>query len=381
MSNLVLKRIPRRARRGLGLFDTLLAVAVLSFMVLIGSQLSSTWVERKVMAAEARAVSDLARAGRLWLEGDITNRQPVTGETRDVLFSTLEAAGLWSPTQLDTTPFRHREMDLTLIDTGAGQIMVAARAFEPDYDACQTATGTASTIPRTLVAEEDGVSGVGVVAEINGALTIIGPDVLVDVENAFAADSGLLCGDLVALAHVYTGVACSAYLHRIPVPGCPDANRMATNLDLGGHELTGAGILMVDEVSVGRLTGNPTIQGGLTVLGDMSVSGRAEIETLVARGATDISGTLSVGGDVDVAGAFNAVGSVSAGDLEFDGDVMVSGTLRAREMDANQGSFRVLEADEFTASHGRFRNRLVVIDLFVQNHNSGADAGGRAGGQ
>ena len=102
-------RRPRAARRGLGLFDAILAAAVLSFMLLWGGQIVGDWARDRVVTGEARTVSDLARAGRLLLEGDVTHAgrsHPVGVAPLPVTLAELETAGLRAAGSPTRTPGR-----------------------------------------------------------------------------------------------------------------------------------------------------------------------------------------------------------------------------------------------------------------------------------
>ena len=96
-------RLARRHCRGLGLFDALLGVILLSMLALVGGQIAGTWVDRQLMAGEARALAGLARAGRLWLEGDST-RAPGGTTPLSVSFDDLVAVRLWGADQIRFTP-------------------------------------------------------------------------------------------------------------------------------------------------------------------------------------------------------------------------------------------------------------------------------------
>lgn len=369
-------RSPARRRRGLGLFDTVLAIAVLSIMVVYGSQWSSSWVDQRIAAAEAQALAGLARAGRLWLEGDIADRRPPSGGTSIVAFAYLETAGVWPETQAQTTPYSRRTMSLTLYDAGSDRITVIASALDSAGLECRTQTGAATSTPRSLVSVAEGVSGVGVVVEIDNSLYLVGPNVFVDIAAEFPSGTSVQCGDMFALAHVYAGVACSSYLHRTPVAGCADANLMETDLDLGGQAIMGASEITATEAVVGSLEGSVEIGGDLTVTGDLSVLGLAEASQLVSTGTTDIAGPLSVDGDLSVAGSVSATGTVTAADLSFDGTISVAGTARLQDFTSNYADIARVVADEVSSTTGRFSQRLVVTDLFVENDGSGSGGGG-----
>jgi len=278
-------RLPRRHRRGLGLFEVLLAVAVLTGIGTVAAQVYSSGLERRITTGEARALDDLARAGRLWLEGDPAGRAPTGTAPTAVTTATLETAGLRAPTDPEATPGRRRAMTVWLWRDPLGpteRVLVIARARGP-------------VIPDGLPGAETGVAGVGAIRNVAGQTLVIGPALTFETTPLNTALPGFAApGDLFVLEQVWTARDCGAYLHRAAQAGCPDANRMAADLDLGGFDLTGVRELTV--TGTASFGGDLDITGNATVLGTATVQGRMEAAEIDASTRLDVSGGLVVDG-------------------------------------------------------------------------------------
>ena len=347
-------RLARRHCRGLGLFDALLGVILLSMLALVGGQIAGTWVDRQLMAGEVRALAGLARAGRLWLEGDST-RAPVGTTPVGVSFNDLETARLWGVDQIRFTPGRKRDMTLQLWLAAPDQVMVIARA--------RGAPGSA--IPAGVPGATAAVPGVGAILDRPGETLLRGPDLDFDMAalNSVQPDFARP-GDLFALAHVYTGANCDAYLHRFEVLVCPDATRMATDLDMGGNDLIAVNEIVADAARLGMIIGDLIIDGDLEIIDALSVDGQTTLDGLVVSGLARVDGTLSVGADLMVTGGLTATGTVSGAALVFDGDLSVAGTASLGAVQADDLIAGTVTAQTVFGDTGQFRD-LHVEDLTV----------------
>ena len=87
-------------------------------------------------------------------------------------------------------------------------------------------------------------------------------------------------------------------LYRVAVPGFAGANRMETDLDLGGNDLTGANAVEADTLA---LESDLTVGGGLTVTADLmvgralTVSGSAEVAAGITAQSAQVAGAASAG--------------------------------------------------------------------------------------
>ena len=342
------------------MFDALLGVILLSMLALVGGQIAGTWVDRQLMAREARALAGLARAGRLWVEGD-NARAPGPGMLQTVSFGSdrsfdLNAARLWSDTQNTFTPGRKREMRLQLWLADTDRVMVIARA--------RGAPGSA--IPPGVPGAAAAVPGVGAILDRPGETLLRGPDLDFDMAALNVLQVGFARpGDLFALAHVYTEHNCDAYLHRFTNLDCPEANRMTTDLDMGGNNLITVGEIVANAMRLGTLIGDLVIDGDLDINDTLRVDGQTILDGLVVNGAARVNGTLLVGADLVVAGDLTANGTVSGGALVFDGDLsvagiaslgaaradeLIAGTVTAQTVFGETGTFRDLHVDDLTVT-------------------------------
>lgn len=349
----ILPDLRRRSRRGLGLTDTFLAVAVLSVLTLWGGQVVGDWAEGRVVAGEARTVAELARAGRLLVEGDVGHggrTHAVNAAPLAVPLADLAAADLRSPALGNLTPGR-RTLTLWLWRPNAGALLVIARAR--------------GALPlRRLPGAEDGVTGVGA---LTGAGTELrGPGLNFDM----APLNGLVAGfaganDVFALEHVALDVTCRSYLYRVAVD-CdgdgvddPEANTMAVDLDMGTNDVTGAGNVTAATAEIGTMAGATEIAGPLTVTGELDVAGATTMDDLTVDGVlaaadADIQGELTVR-------ELTATGDVTGADLALNGALTVSGTARLGDADVNTLDVETLNVRHLSADTGN------VDQVFADN--------------
>ncbi len=273
---------PRRARRGLGLFEALVAVAVFTVTASLLAQTFTAWTERRALTAEARALADLADTGRQWLERN-TGGAPAIGPPKEVAYADLESGRAGTTYLLPKRTARRREMTLWLWRAGSGRTLVLARARDPDGSA------------RTLVpGSGTGVSGIGtIVPDDRGGIRMAGPDISADI-NAINRDYARAHprlplfareGDLFVVRSFWTGPGCQVYLAR-DADLCRGDNKMETDLNLGGHNLTGVRNL--------RVTGAATFEGNATVEGDLTVKGEVTTPDLTVTGDLTIEGSMEV---------------------------------------------------------------------------------------
>ncbi|WP_419738562.1 hypothetical protein [Ruegeria sp.] len=323
----------RRARRGLGLVDTMLAVALLCVLALWGSQATTRWVDDRVMTGEVRMLAGVAQAARRLVEEDVSHaiRSAPVDTLQPVTFRTLIDADLWSRAANTATPAR-RQIDIRLLRQANDRVLVLVRA--------RAQTHRPDRVPFAAT----GVPGVGVL--LDDETDLKGPGLAFDFAHVTLPPGYAQNGDLFALDQIWLNAPCQSYLYREAVSGCPDANTMAVDLDMGGNDITGA-----DEIRAGtirletlqaRAPGAPiTVEGAekLVVSGKMDVTGDTELEDLTVLEASTFSKTVTIGDDLTVEGDLRVVGELAGGDLTFDGDLVVSGTAR----------FGAARADEITA--------------------------------
>ena len=268
----------RRAWRGLGLIDSMLALAVMIALTTMAGQVFSGWVERRISQAEARALSAWADAGATWL---LRNRSEIANAARPGdITGRVRAPALWRQAQ---TPHRNRTIRLWMRNTGPGRADVMAVASGPFDDVPIPTAG-------------DGIYGVGMVHDFRGARRVIGPALTFDLEPWLRQNPSVTAlGDMVAIRTVFEETD-DPYLHRRRVEGRPELNRMEADLIMGGRSIAGAGRLAAEEIVTGRIDGPVTVSGAMTVNGAMAVE-RAKGGgggTVHLRGAT-ITNDLETG--------------------------------------------------------------------------------------
>ena len=347
-----LRRAPRSDRRGLGLLDAVLASVVLSLLLLWGGQVIGDRMHALALASEARTVADLARAGRLRIEGDIAHRarvHPVGAAPLAITLADLESRGLRSPAAGRRTPGR-RALTLWAWRSSDGAVVVIARA-------------RGARAIAVAPAPEAGVSGVGAFLALPGRETgLSGPGVSFDMGDINGVRPGFaVAGDLFALDHVALDVTCRSYLYRVEVDcdsdGTQDAeaNRLEVALDMGGRDITGAGEITATTAEIGALDGAVDVSGSVTVGGALEVIGSIVTEDLsvsetFSTQMMDIDGALSVDD-------LTATGDVSGANLAFDGTLTVSGEARlgAAEVTAEKLTVtRALTVGQLSADSGTF---------------------------
>lgn len=343
-----MRPVPRRDRRGLGLWDALLATFVLSTLALWGGQLAGDWIEGRAVTGEVRTVAELARAGRLLVESDVGHAGRTHGvgtAPLSVPFADLQAADLRSATLGDQTPGR-RTLTLWLWRPTAGALVVIARA-------------RGERPLARLPGAEDGVTGVG--ALLGTQTRLRGPGLDLDMAPINALVANFATGnDVFALDHVALAVTCRSYLYRVGVDcdgdGVDDviANTMETDLLMDGNDISGAGNVTADTAVIATMAGATEFTGAVTVAGELAVSGTTTMADLTVSGvitadSAEITGTLTVPD-------LTATGTVTGANLTLNGTVIVSGEARLGDADADTLNVVTLNVDQLSSDRGEFNS-------------------------
>ncbi len=295
----MMARVPRLFRRGLGLFESMLAVTLLTVGALWVSQALKGMVDRHLLEGEARTVATAAAAAKLWVEADRTNRSPSVGAPTSVTFTELRTAGVWETSAPETTPGRRRQMTVWLWQQSSSRSLVFVRA-----------RGETSNLPRGIPGASVTAASVGVIPDVAGQTRIVGPDLSFDTASVTPAPSGWARrGDLFAVTSVLTDPAgCTPFLHREVVTGCADANTMEADFTVKG-DFDAKGDLDVE--------GDADVDGLMEVGGGLSVDGG--LSSTSASEPVSVGGNLTVGGDLDVSGAIVVTGNLQAGSITSGG--------------------------------------------------------------
>ena len=333
-----MKRISRpfRFNCGLGLFDSILALGVLSIVLFWGTQMLGNWVSAKVIANDARSVAEVARAGRLMVERLISSpNDPVIltvvgAAPLEVDLSRLVSMELRSASLGTKTPGR-REISLYVYRQSLNVILIMVRA---------RGTSEITRIPGA----SDGVSGVGVTRqdESDSGSTehiLIGPGINYDMFAINGLTSGFATKkDIFAFEHVALDENCQTYLYRVSVnnPRCPDANRMSVDLDMGNNFITNANSVNTHELNVDHIdsgSGITNVYSNVNIKNDLEVEGETIIYGEVDIGKTLTAGKIVAKDDLEVRGTLNAAGGLTTKNLESTGPAIISGTARLGGLD------------------------------------------------
>ena len=330
-----------RLSRGLSLFGSLLALGLLGAMVLAAALFfeNRAMDERARLAARQLAVLSDAAASH------VSGRFPamlnaIGGGSAELTLATLRGAG--------ALPAGFA--DVGAMGRGYRVLMLAAGTDTIDLLVTQTVPAGGGTpgsteVPASALFGAGGSARMGVVLpDIPHRLT--GPAVDADMRSFQAAFAGAPeAGALATLRHLDHRAVYGDQLYRVTVPGFAGANRMETDLDLGGNDLTGANAMGADTLA---LESDLTVGGGLRVTADLmvgralTVSGSAEVAAGITAQSARVTGAASAGSlavthDLRAA-SLTAQGAVTAGSIGARGTVA-----------ANSASLTSLQSGSVTA--------------------------------
>ena len=340
-------RPSRGLSRGLSLFGSLLALGLLGMMVLAAALFFDSWMLEKRARLAARQLTVLSDAA----ESHVTGRFPVVlaavqGGSAEITVAALRATGAL-PAGFS---------DVNALGRGFRVLMLAAGVDALDLLVTETVSAADGGTPRSTVVpaaallEGSGTVRMGLVAP-DRAGRLMGPAIDADVVAFQAAFGGApAAGALATLRRLDHRTVYGDQLYRVAVPGFSDANRMETDLDMGGNDLTGAGAL---EAQTLDLESDLTVGGGLTVTADLvvgravQVSGPAEIAEGIVAQTARIAGAATAGSLAVTHGlraaSLAAAGAVTAGSAGVQGAVaagsanlggLQSGSVTARSVTA-----------------------------------------------
>ncbi len=332
-----------RRRRGVGLGDLTLAMAVFSILISGAVRLGSDLLARQAVALTAGQLSRLADDVEAWAAAEYTVLQPrvdaLANDAEEQGWTALIAAGDVSQDSVPATALR-QEVRVFLHAPDAGNLYVVLLTESPG-------AGVVSHVPRP----DRGAELVGRV-DAHAVTELRGWDFTYDLTDIIAETGDDFQGELGAIRQVSDQVHVSPYLHRIAVPGRPELNRLEAPLDMNGNDIVDAATVEARNVDIG---GALTVRGELTadtvtIANDLSVqasltaaaanvaaltapsivanalsapsvsAGTATVATLTASGAADIT-TLVVGAGL-------TVGSLVLEDVSLD-HLALTGSLTA----------------------------------------------------
>ena len=335
----------RRLSRGLSLFGSLLALGLFGMMVLAAVLFLDSWLLDKRARLAARQLTVLSDAAASHVSGRFPAMLSIVGGgSAELTLGTLRAA--------DALPAGFP--DVNAMGRGYRVLMLAAGTDALDLLVTQTVSAGDTAVPTVALLQADGEARMGLVAP-DMAQRLAGPAIDADVTAFQAAFGGAPAPRALATLRRFDHRAVYGdQLYRVAVPGFADANRMETDLDMGGNDLTGAGTVEAEELS---LESDLTVGGELTVTEDLivgravQVSGPAEVTGALTAQTARIAGAASAGSltvthglraasitvqGVAVAGSVGVSGAVAAGSASLGG--LQSDSVTARRVTATEVS-------------------------------------------
>lgn len=341
-----------RHRRGLGLFGALLALALLGMMVLAAiAFLESRSHDRRsrLAATQVLALAAAARSHASASFPDLLARARTA--PFELTLAELRAAGALADGFADIDALG-RSYRVLVLAAGAGAFDVAVTETVPDGD---------RALPWPGLLESRGDARLGLVApDAPGRLA--GPAISADIRRFQTAFSGApATGALAVLGRFDHGSVYGSQLYRVPVPGFPDANRMAADLDMGGHDITNAAAIesgrlaVADDLEVG---GDFAVAGDLVVGQAVRAAGAAEIAGELRAAAARFSGavesaSLSAAGELRAA-RISSAGAVTAASIGAAGAV-AAGSATVSSLQSARVTARAVTAQDVSASSATAR--------------------------
>ena len=333
----------RGLSRGLSLFGSLLALGLLGMLVLAAATLLDGWMMEKRAKLAARQLTVLSDAAA----SHVSARFPATlagmgGGSAELTPAALRAAGALPP----------GFADVGAMGRGYRVLMLAAGTDGLDLLVTQTVPASDTSMPASALLDAGGTARMGLVTP-DRPQRLAGPAIDADVGGFQAVFGGApAAGALATLRRLDHRTVFGDQLYRVTVPGFAAANRMETDLDLGGNDLTGAGAVEAQTLS---LESDLAVGGALTVSEDLlvgralRVSGPAEVAGALTAQTADMAGAASAGSltvsrDLRAA-SLTARGAVRAGSAGVRGAVaagsasladLQSGSVTARSVTATQ---------------------------------------------
>ena len=361
------RRLRLRARRGLGLFEVVLALAVAGIAILG----VNSWIEIQHFHARdrdaGRTVAVLADAARMHAQGDYESLFGLAAG-RSIALSTLRDEGVL-PANFDDVDEMKRDLAVVALqipdgpDDGTqpdGVRVLAGQAPDAADDRWPHAALTQGRAEQRLGMVQTGT--------VCGGPThcLVGPGVHADI-SAFDGRHGLTLreGAVMVLYEYAHEDFCGAFVHRVETAICADANVMEQPLTIEGRLLNAAVIGPADSLTVrgalsvrGKLTtgamtagGRMTVGTGMTVGGDATIDGTgdptnpacenpASPSALCSEDRVIVGETLTVLGTADVEGPphvdsfFTAAGGIQVPDgcIDVNGTARIAGNARVSRL-------------------------------------------------
>ena len=304
------------SRRGLSIFSALLALALVGLMVVLAVRHVEGWSLAQRHAAAERDLVLLARAARAHAANALDAMRTATGGTglREVTLAAITADG-WLGTGFRTTNTLGQGYRVFHRRTGTDGLEVLVSTVTP--------AGTVTGYRPDAGYEGDREIFVGAVDPLE-TRRLRGPgiDAPVGVYQAEFGEPSV--GERGAITHMTMRSVYGSELHRLAIPGRPEANVMETDLVLAGHDLVDAGRIASVEAEVAD---EVRVLGGLEVVNTLTVGQRLRVtgESTFEGDLEAAQGTFS---DVVVSDSGDVTDEIQALTLDVAGEVSAN-TVRA----------------------------------------------------
>jgi len=321
-----------------------LVLVVVSLLVKTAVEVSTSYTRRQVTQRAAGNLSAIA----------------------DDVQTLMERTYFQLRSQLEAAPNRVIEVSWDALIAG-DQISLSALPVSPDGGRIRLFFTLRGDAVYAVLMSFDGAAGAvsprpDPVTKLAGRVTpnaptrLSGWDFSLDIPEIATLTGTDLSGNLGVIRYVSQTVNVDPYLHRIPIPGRPDLNRMQADLDMGGFDLTNANrfetgdLIVQDTMTVpARLTAGEIRSEGDARFTEVT-AGTVEAVNMVASNM-NLSGQLSAGSVVTGAMETNTLVSGSAtfnsliADF-FQGGVVYLGTGNFAQLDVNRLNADRIIADE-----------------------------------
>ena len=324
-------------RRGLAVIDSLLALGLLGIMTLGGIAFLEQRLQEDRVRQAGRQLGTLANAAAGFVDADFTAQLAAARlGPRQITIAQLRAAGV--------LPAGFRDVDA--MGRGHAVLIRVAGTDAIDVVVTQRVPAGDVAIPSAALFEAPGEVRLGLVPP-EADTRLRGPTVDLDMSAFQSSFAGApQTGALAAFRRFDQGTVFGDRLYRVAVPGFAAANRMETDLDLGGNAIRNAGAVAADSLDIeGGFTveGDLTVTAGLIVGEGLQVGGVATVTGRVTAGDATVVGTARSASLTTSAATVNGVlavdGAVTAGSAGVTGDFRAASasvtSLRSRSVTAS----------------------------------------------
>lgn len=252
-------------------FTLLELTAVFSLLLMAGGALTwwlTSYYDTQAYRAAAQQLDLVAEAAERYVGANFAAveaaAQAAGGATR-ISLTDLKSAGYLDPAFQDRNP-NDQQHAVVARRVGAGRLAVLAFTYggRPFGDSALSRVGPLLTgrggyvLSRNDPAQAPSGQPLEIVGAYGGWRAVaadyaaggVQPQVGYPVVRVFFSD----------------GAVVGQYLHRFQVSGAPEANRMETNLDMGGHDIVNVGTIWADEVKI-RSLGDQDLSEGVYIAG------------------------------------------------------------------------------------------------------------------